>query len=294
MNHRSFLVVIGAVALSVVTILLLQRVGAAGATSGAEPVFRNFTRHWRDDPTWHDGEAEVATYEAKRTIYGVERRYRARLYTNIEHASPHSKTKDPSGRGREVFKHHLREDAPTENYTYHFSTMCYVGVQDLKSLKIDMGSQDDCGATFKQIVNHAGKLTWDLFSYFPEEGKRSGSYEAPTNLLFADALSLILRGYPFDCPPEELRIMLLADQTLTRLTDVQPTPAKILYVGRESLELPAGPCEAHHLRVVPEGRAAPQDFWFASDGSAPMLQFEGPGGVSFRLAEHDRRAYWKR
>ena len=150
-----------------------------------------------------DGKAECATYEATRTIYDKPRAYTARIYINKEHASPETFTKSSDGTGRAVFKLHVRDDIPTENYTYHYSTMCYVGQDDLKSLKLDMGSQEDCGATFKQYINHAGTLRWRQQSYFPNEGERADELKPEPNFAFQDALPLILRGYPFDNPPQD-------------------------------------------------------------------------------------------
>src|SRR5690606_20618065 len=99
-----------------------------------------FDHAWEDDRAWHDGKAEVARYDATRTIYGKVRHHVATLYTNRElaDAAP-TFTKSSDNRGRSVFKHHLREDIQTENYAYHYSTMAYVGTRDFKSLKLDVG-----------------------------------------------------------------------------------------------------------------------------------------------------------
>ena len=275
---------------------------ARAASTDTAP-FASFTHHWRDDPIWHDGKAEFCVYDATRTIYGTTRRYQARLYTNKEMANPNTKTKSADNKGRAVFKHHLREDIPTENYSYHYSTMCYVGTTDLKSLKIDMGSQEDCGTTLKQFVNHAGTCAWHQFSYFPNEGHRSGSYGPPKNIVFQDALSLVLRGFPFDNPPATLRLQMLSDQTSSRLTPSEPTPVLISYVGPETLDLPVGQVKAHHVRVAHVERPGSpsrqvHDYWFAAEGTAPrlhvMVQYKGPGGITYKLREQRRWAYWRR
>lgn len=285
--------------ITVLSVTLLCAVIAQANSLSADNPFDQFTRDWRDDPVWHDGKAEVAVYDATRTIYGVQRTYQARLYTNKEHADPNTKTKDPTGKGRAVFKHHLRQDVPTENYTYHYSTMCYVGVDDLKSLKLDMSSQEDCGATFKQFVNHAGVCQWHQFSYFPNEGHISGSYHTPKNFAMHDALSLILRGYPFQNPPRALKLALLRDQTTTKHSPggFGNGIAIVEMVGMESLDLPIGKVDSYHLKLTlaPTGS---EHYWFAADASAPwlhvMVQYEGPGGTTYKLRSLERRAYWKR
>ena len=81
-----------------------------GPVLAEDDPFADLTRAWRDDPVWYDGQAEVAVYDATRTIYGKLRHYTATLYTNKEHASPTTFTKSADDRGRAVFKQHLREN----------------------------------------------------------------------------------------------------------------------------------------------------------------------------------------
>ncbi|MFW6060555.1 MAG: hypothetical protein ACODAQ_10255 [Phycisphaeraceae bacterium] len=266
--------------------------------------YERFTTDWRRNAIWDDGKAECAVYAATREIYGQSRQYTARLFTNTEHASPETFTKSANGTGRHVFKHHLREDIPTEKYSYHYSTMAYVGVDDLKSLKLDMGSQEDCGATFKQYVNHAGEMRWRQFSYFPNEGHKAGEAQPPANFAFQDALSLVLRGYPFDAPPEEpIELALLADQTSNKWSPTFLFPTRLSYVGRETLELPIGEVAVYHLRVVEpiKNTTREHDYWFAAEGDhvedAPglhiMVRYEGPNGQTYQLREVRRCAYWQ-
>lgn len=272
-------------------------------TLAQENPLAGFTRTWRDDPVWHDGQAECALYDATRTIYGQLRTYQARIYTNQEHASPQTFTKSADNRGRHAFKHHLRLDIPTENYRYHYSLMVYVGVDDLKSLKLDLGSQEDCGVTFKQYINHAGTMRWHQFSYFPDQGHQEGQSEPPAGFAFHDALSLVLRGYPFD-QPRPVELMVLPSQVSNQWTSPQAVPARITYEGQQVLDLPIGQVEAHHLRVVeqtPEGQSV-HDYWFAVKGAADpagpglhiLVQYEGPEGSSLRLRHMNRCAYWER
>ena len=260
-----------------------------------------FTNAWRDHPVWYDDRAEFCLYESTRSVYGVTRRYQTKIYTNKEWADPHTKTKNTRPVGREVFKHHSVELISTENYDYKFSTMSYVGTEDLKSLKIDMGSQDDCGSSFKQFVNHAGTLIWHSFVYFPGAGHKHGAYAPPVRFVFQDSLSLILRGYPFDSAQDVLEINLLLDQTSHRETPAEPVPARIVYLGREVLQLPIGEVATHHLRVTTtradEIDTPTHDYWFAASGEPPwlhvMVQYKGPGSLTDRLREHRRWAYWK-
>jgi len=284
--------------LTVTLFAILISFSGCTQAQGSDDPFASFTRDWRDDPVWHDGQAECATYEATRTIYGEPRAYTARIFINKEHASPKTFTKSKDNTDRPVFKLHTRDDIPTENYTYHFSTMCFVGTDDLKSLKLEMGSQEDCGATFKQYVNHAGTLSWRQQSYFPDEGEQAGQLKTMKHFAFEDALPVILRGYPFDHPPITLELQLLRDQTDTHLTlpdELKTGVAIIQYRGLETLSLPYGEMEAHHLVLwlAPDWQT---DFWFAADPSLGhvMVRYEGAHGLAYNLKTLERRAYWRR
>ena len=336
-------------ALAPLCLLLL----VAATPAAAQPTL---TREWRDSDVWYDGKAEVAVYDATRVIYGQRREYTATLYTNKEYLDPSTRTKASSSDiegAVEVFKHHMREDIPTENYKYHYSTMTYVGTEDMKAWKLDMGSQEDCGATFKQFwargaaegaeAAEGGEqlggespgrereraeepgVQWHQYSYFPNEGHQAGLIATAEEgdagpLVFQDALSLILRGYPFKNPSERMMLGMVPDQTWTKLTDVEPVGVGVRYVGRETLRLPMGEVEAYHVQVPLQAEAAlagdasreggggegggmiQHDYWFAVDGSPPMLhalvQYAGPdpagNPITLRLRSLERRAYWER
>jgi len=274
---------------------------AVAQTEPADAVspFAEFTRDWRDDRAWYDGNAEIAEYQATRTIYGQPRAYQATIMTNKELADPVTKTKAATNAGREVFKHHTREDIPTEKYDYHFSTMVYVGTSDLKSLKIDMGSQEDCGATFKQFVNHAGQLRWHQHSYFPNQGTTQGYRTPLATLVFQDALSVVLRGYPFE-NPQPFLIHLIEDQTTNKWSSTAALPYTITYRGLETIDVPMGAIEAHRLTLSPledDGKHPVMDYWFDQRQEAPwlgvMIQHRGPHGVTYKIESLRREAYWR-
>ncbi len=292
----------------IVCLALMLLSPLAVAQDQAVDPFEGFTHAWRDHPVWYDGQAECAVYDAVKTIYGVEHGYTARAFTNKEIASPKTFTKSDDNTGRRVFKHHVRDDIPTESYTYHFSTMSYVGTEDLKSLKLDMGSQEDCGVTFKQYINHTGKLRWRQHSYFPNEGERSGEIAPKQHFAFQDALTLILRGYPFDAPPKTLELQLLRSQRDVHLTlpdelgsgeDSGAVPgaasgvAIVEYRGEETLKLPIGAVKSHHLVlwIAPDWQ---EHYWFASDPDRlhVLAQYQGKG-ISYRLKQLERCAYWR-
>jgi len=273
------------------------------SAASADAALAGFTRDWRDHDIWHDGKAETCLYDGTRTIYGVTRKFEAIVHTNKERYSTKTKTKS-DGAGVEVFKHHIVEVIPTESYDYKFSTMVYVKASDLSPVKIDMGSQEECGASFKQFVAAGGDVTYHQFSYFPNEGHREGEFDLGGDVVFQDGLSIVLRGYPFGSP-RDVPVALLADQTTTKWSPTKPADGYVVrYIGRETLDLPIGKVAAHHVRVLHprDGSQPVHDYWFAASGDAVggmaqlhvMVQYEGPDGMSYRLRSQQRGKYWQR
>lgn len=278
-------------ALSFLVLLLpLGPAGLAGtwATAGG----------WRTDPVWHDGLAEKCVYRATRTIYGTPREYLATAYTNKEHVDPRTTAKSEGGEGLLVFKHHWSERVPTERYDYDFSTMCYLGADDLAAFKLTAATQDDCGASFKEVWRERGGLRWAESVYFPGGGRREGSLERSEKTVgFEDALSLSLRDYDFETRPT-LSLRLVPSQKDVHRVPFEPEERRVRHVGTGPLTLPFGTLEAHELVLETRAGERIARYWFAADGSAPRLhalvRYVGPQGVSYELESQERTAYWKR
>jgi hypothetical protein len=255
---------------------------------------------WRTDRAWDAGPAEWALYDAVRPIYGVDRQYEATLFTNTQRMDPATTVKsDGGGRGSfEVFKHNLSEMIETEHYTYRFVTTCFVRSDTLAPYKVAVSSQEDCGTTYKQFVVADGAVDARQFCYFPGAGASAATYDAPANLAFHDALSLTLRDYDFDAKPR-LRVPLMPDQTDTHETGLRPGTATITYVERETVSVPYGEVDAHHLRVTHarDGGTTTTDYWFAADEADMrhvMVKYHGPYGVRYELKRLGWWAYWDR
>ncbi|MHC5022709.1 MAG: hypothetical protein ACYTGG_02190 [Planctomycetota bacterium] len=255
---------------------------------------------WRTDPAWYAGKAEWALYDAERSIYGRPRSYEATIFTNKQQMDPATTTKSSGLRtpgAIEVFKHNVSEMIPTENYAYRFLTTSFVRTGDLATYKIVMSSQEDCGTTYKQFVVDRGRVEANAFCYFPDAGAAAESYRAPDGLAFHDGLTLTLRDYPFEDPSHPaMSIPLVPDQTDTHLTPMTASSATVTYAGRETVEVPYGEVDAHHLRVAHDsiGGVEHTDYWFAAAPSLRhvLVQYEGPWGVKYRLKRLDWWAYW--
>lgn len=287
-----------------VSILLLSLVGAGVLGRGGGAVAVDVDG-WRNDPVWYDGKAEKCVYEATRTIYGVERRFLATAYTNKQVMDPATTTKAEEGQGGvEVFKHHWSERVPTERYDYDFSTAVFVRTRDLEPFKLTVATQDDCGASFKQMWRERpGEhgLRWLESVYFPGAGLRQGRLEGDDHGL-VDALSLTLRDFPFAAagkrPVVAIGRSLVPSQKSTRRVPFEPRPHVLALAGKETLELPVGAVEAYRVELRDERDDVEATYWLAADGSAPWLhalvRYDGPDGVTYRLRSIERTAYWER
>ena len=257
---------------------------------------------WRADPAWHAGKAEWALYDAVRPIYGVERRYEASIFTNAQHMDPRTTTKavDWEAPGNiAVFKHNVSELIPTENYTYRFLTTSFVRRDTLQPYKLVMSSQEDCGSTYKQFVQHDGRIRAEQFCYFPSSGHASDEYHVPRAVAFHDALTFTLRDYPFDDPnPPTLTIDLLPDQTDTHGTPLHPANATVKFVGKETITVPYGEVVTYHIRVDHDcdGDVNQSDYWFSADPDMRrvLVKYEGTYNVRYELKQLAWWAYWDR
>ncbi len=249
---------------------------------------------WRTDPVWYDGQAERAVYDATRVIYGRDRIYTATAYTDKERVDPATTVKSAGEAGLEVFKHHWSERAPTESYDYDFSTSTYTLCGDLSPYKLTAATQEDCGASFKEVWRTpGGGFAWLESVYLPGTGRRSGELAAGAH--FADALTLFLRDYPFDAPAP-MRLALIPSQRDNRRRPFEPQAFTVDYAGRETLALPLGSVDAHHLSVRAGDGSEAYELWFAADGSAPwlhaLLRYRDGAGTRFELRSLERTAYW--
>jgi hypothetical protein len=251
---------------------------------------------WRTDPVWHDGQAEVCVYDAKRTIYDKERAYVATAYTDQELYDRSTTCKSADERGVPVFKHHWSERVPTENYDYDFSTMTFTGVEDLASMKLTAATQEDCGASFKEIWRTGSSFEWWESVYFPAAGHHSGRITGQ-DVCFFDDLTLRLRDYDFVGHPD-MQLHVVPMQKDTHSVSFTWAVRTVHWAGTSTLDVPYGAVRVHELDLLDVDGKVEARYWFAADAKPPILhalvRFEGPQGIAYALRSLERKAYWKR
>lgn len=269
---------------------------AAALACALAPAPRATGDAWRTDRVWYDGLAEMCVYEATRTIYGQVRSYEATAYTNKENVDPKTTCKSASNEGVEMFKHHWSERVPTPKYDYDFSTMSYTRAADLSAYKLTAATQEDCGASFKEMWRDGDHLKWLESVYFPDGGRHEGTLRE-SRAVFFDALTLTLRDYDF-VKRDDLLLWVVPMQKDTHRVAFEPARRTVRHVASGEIEVPAGKIATHELALVDgEGRTEAR-FWFAADGGAPWLhalvRYEGPQGITYVLKKLERTAYWLR
>ena len=136
------------------------------------------------------------------------------------------------------------------------------------------------------------KLRWLESVYHPGAGLREG--RLGDDVFFEDALSLLLRDFPFGGGKgrDATHLRILRSQKSPRAVSFEPETVAIRVMGRETLELPVGKVDSYRLQVEDTS------YWFAAEGSAPWLhalvQYEAPNGTTYRLKSLERTAYWER
>jgi hypothetical protein len=262
-----------------------------------------FAGGWKDDPAWHDGLVEKATYAATRSIYGKPRAYDAIVFTNKEQHDQKTLTKaNGSSQTVEVFKHNWVEVVPTPNYDYKFVTTSHFNVASMELTRLDASSQEFCGTSFKQYLQQPdGKgLNYFGFSYMPEAGRVAADLDPPKGnnagvFVPEDGLALWLRGFDFQSR-QPARFWLLPTQKSNRATPHLPVAAEVKHAGEEN--------GAHRLEVMTfaptrmAGSAWDQParphgtFWMAADRLHLMTRAELADGQRYELKKVERVDYW--
>jgi hypothetical protein len=188
-------------------------------------------RDFAANALWDDGQAEVATYDASRIVYGKARPHTARLITVYEDLTKEFYTKADWPYGQKpilpVLKQIYLATIPTANYDYQYMTSTFVDRGEFgRTVKLTVSSQDWCGLTTKAFELWGNKPRMVYTSYWDGEG--TGVRELGSNLddHFEEDLFLNLRALPFK---DGLRaaFWLYPPQTTPRAQDPRAVPAAL-------------------------------------------------------------------
>lgn len=251
---------------------------------------------WGNDPLWDDGFAEVATYEARRSVYGKLRTYETVLITVKEDFSTQYYTKaDPPFLGKALFpvlKLNITSEIQTENYPYSYLTSIFVDRNDVfRLVKMTNGSQEWCGNTFKLIKTWGEMPELVFHSYWDGEGDGSQPLQWGPNSVVEDQLPLSLRALPFS-KDYTWEFQLLPTQITNKVSRTSPVHAVGRVVGQETVRFGQGTVIC--WRVDLEFSEMKQSYWFEKAHPNTLIKFRSSDERSLKLIARNQEKYWEK
>ena len=159
----------------------------------------HFDHDWALHGLWNQGKAEVAQYQAQRTIYGKPRHFEYTFILVKETFNREFKVKtDNYDRNDlfEVMKINKFARIPTDNYPYHYMTsIFYERGQPSTVYKLVNSSQEWCGTTTKYFLHTGRRYVFGYQSYW--DGQGVGEMTLEGNIMFEDQLTHSLRALNF-------------------------------------------------------------------------------------------------
>ena len=158
-----------------------------------------FNPDWAQNKLWDDGLAEVAIYQAERTVYNKPRTFEYILITVKEDFNQAHNVKTDDYNRSDLFpvmKVNQFCQISTDNYPYHYLTsLIFRRENPVQAHKITSSSQEWCGNTFKAINLNNNTFDYTFNSYWDEQGE--GKLELPGDIMFEDQLPYTLRSLRF-------------------------------------------------------------------------------------------------
>lgn len=158
-----------------------------------------FNKRWANNSLWDDGKAEVAQYNATRTIYKKERKFTYTFITVSEDFNKEFNVKTDDYQRNDllkIMKVNAFSAIETDNYPYHFLTsMFFIRDNPVSLHKFTNSSQEWCGNTFKEYLKVDGNFKYNYHSYWDGEG--DGNAQIKAHILFEDQLNYTLRSLKF-------------------------------------------------------------------------------------------------
>ncbi|GAA3997579.1 hypothetical protein GCM10022408_05380 [Hymenobacter fastidiosus] len=249
----------------------------------------HFNQQWAMHTLWEDGLAEVALYEAERTIYQKKRRFEYTLITVKEEFNQQFDVKTDDYQRPDLFpvmKVNQFCRIPTEQYPYHFLTSLFFRRDQPVALhKMTTSSQEWCGTTFKALTNEGTRYEQTYNSYW--DGQGTGQRRLRHDVLFEDALPYTLRALNFEALPTFEAIICDLQQT-SKVTAPVYYQARITVAEAQPNDTPEA---AWQVQVQLDGQKE-NAYWFARKYPNVLLRQTTWDGRNLTLKAVRRYAYW--
>jgi hypothetical protein len=256
---------------------------------------------------WHDGKAEVASYDLTQPRYGEPRKGTAVMIFVTEPFSDSLRVKaDPGHDPSDVFpafKLNFVKDFPTGIYDYNMMTSVFVSMVEKDRrragapVKIAFSAQEWCGMVFDELLLHADRIDRKRFSYFDGEADAEEKLNAPPNAIAVDELPILVRGIPrpFLREGESKRLSVLTSVERARLLHrplgyVQGTLSRAK--ATRTVSVSAGKFQVEEWTLELDNG---ERYTYAVERAFPhrIIEWSGPDGELARMRGVDRIEYWK-
>jgi len=155
-------------------------------------------------------------------------------------------------------------------------------------VKLTSSCQESVGNSWKEIRVRDRKASYDWSSPHPAEGDGMQQLTLRTVDLLVDQFPLTLRGLDFERRPEFM-VRLLPTMASGHGGPVKWRKAGIKVTGPETIEVPYG--RVSTWKVYVDTAATMSAWWFAVDGTHPLIRMESSEGYKLTLKSLERRAY---
>lgn len=266
-----------------------DKLKAHASVQALRAIMPHFDEQWAMNKYWEDGLAEVATYDAERTVYKKKRQFEYTLITVKEEFNQQFNVKTDDYQRNDLFpvmKVNEFCQIPADQYPYHYLTSLFFRRdQPVALYKLTSSSQEWCGNTFKTIVDDGVSFTESYNSYWDQQGV--GSRALRRDALVEDALPYTLRTLRFSQQPEFAL-------TVMDLRQTSKATLPVYYQAHlTTTEAPAAEAAAPAWRVAVQLAPDKQSvYWFAKAYPNILLRQTTWDGRTLRLKSQRRYAYW--
>ena len=266
-----------------------DKLKAHASVQALRAIMPHFDEQWAMNKYWEDGLAEVATYDAERTVYKKKRQFEYTLITVKEEFNQQFNVKTDDYQRNDLFpvmKVNEFCQIPADQYPYHYLTSLFFRRdQPVALYKLTSSSQEWCGNTFKTIVDDGVSFTESYNSYWDQQGV--GSRALRRDALVEDALPYTLRTLRFSQQPEFAL-------TVMDLRQTSKAALPVYYQAHlTTTEAPAAEAAAPAWRVAVQLAPDKQSvYWFAKAYPNILLRQTTWDGRTLRLKSQRRYAYW--
>jgi hypothetical protein len=238
---------------------------------------------------WEDGLAEVATYDAERTVYMKKRNFEYTQITVKEEFNQQFNVKTEDYTRADLFpvmKVNQFCAIPTDQYPYHYLTSLFFRRdQPVALYKMTTSSQEWCGNTFKTIVDDGVNFEESYDSYWDTEGM--GSRDLRRDVFLEDALTYTLRSLKFAELPA-FNFVVLALQQTNKATPPEYYEARLVTASAPAADAPE-PAWRVAVTLAPGKQNV---YWFAKNYPNVLLRQTTWDGRTLRLKSMRRYVYW--